>query len=111
MTPLELAKQYLNLSYSGSKLDKLREILDADCRFEGPFYNYATSLEYIDALKHDPPVGMKISILHEYENDDSACVVYQFVKGDIDTLMTQLFVTRQDKIQSIRLNFDTAPFL
>ena len=110
MGPLELANQYMDVIYGGKLPDLLHEILSKDCRFKGPLYEFNSAAEYIDSLKTDPPVDVDYELIEAFENDKSACLVYQFKKASISTPMTQVFEVVEGKISKILLVFDTAGF-
>ena len=108
--PLEIARQYMQIFYGGQSLDLLYELFAEDFSFIGPFYQFDSVHSYIESLKSDPPMGCDYKIIKAYEDDDSACLVYEFIKPGASTLMTQLFEINDEKITDIVLVFDTAAF-
>ena len=110
MTPLELAKRYMAIFYAGEPLDDLRPLVSDDLSFKGPFLECHSAYEYIASLKSDPPKGCGYVVLHEYESDTSACLIYQFSKPGVTTPMAQVFGIRDGKIAEIQLIFDTRVF-
>ena len=101
MSPIELAKKYLEIFYSANNLERLYSICDENLVFSGPFIQSNTASEYVESLVEDPPVGMSYQIVSAYENTNSACVIYEFSKGDINVLMAQEFYTAAGKITQI----------
>ena len=105
--PLDLALRYMEIFYTGEKIDKLNEILDEDLYFTGPLFKFDSAEDYINSLKKDPPEGMNYEIIKSFEDENSACIIYRFFKGIISTKMVQLFEVKDDKINKIILVFDT----
>ncbi len=111
ISPLVLVFKYLEIFYSGKKLNNLNSIFADDLKFEGPFYQFNSAAAYIESLEKAPPKGMKFKILKSYEDATSACIIYQFFKGKITTPMAQLFEIESEKIKTIKLIFDTKVFI
>lgn len=107
MKPLELALKYLEIFYSGNNLDRLKDILASDLSFTGPLYAFNSAADYVNALKSDPPGGMNYKIIKSFDDENSACIIYQFYKGNVSTQMAQLFEVKDEKINKINLIFDT----
>lgn len=110
MSPLELARSYMEIFFSGERMERLAPLLADDFTFRGPLYGYDSADACIRALREAPAEGCRYSILYEYENDTSACLVYRFTKRDISVPMAQNFATRNGKICSILLVFDAREF-
>jgi len=110
MTPLNLANRYMEVFYGGEPIESLSEIFSEEFSFKGPFHEFNTSAEYIESLKSDPPVGLEYKIIAAYENEKSACLVYQFSKSGMSTIMSQIFEVANGKISKIILVFDTGAF-
>jgi len=110
MTRLNLAKQFLDIFYSGKNLDDLYRLVTDNFSFYGPLYQYNSAQAYIEALKNDPPNDLHYFILQEYENQTSVCLIYQFSKPGIQLPMTQLFEFQEEKISKITLIFDPTEF-
>ena len=110
MKPLQLANQYMEIFYGKGSLDSLDVLLADNFSFKGPFYQFDSKASYIDALKSDPPENCTYQLVRSFENDSSACLVYQFNKPGISSLMTQLFETDNGRISKIVLVFDSAEF-
>jgi hypothetical protein len=108
--PLELALKYMEIFYSGKKLERLADILAEDLLFTGPFYTFNSAEDYIKSLKNDPPKGMKYEIIKSFEDESSACLIYKFQKKNISTTMAQFFEVKDEKISKINLIFDTKAF-
>lgn len=110
MRPSDLALKYMEIFFSGENLETLTDLFADDLTFEGPFHSFDTAHDYIASLKSGPPVGLAYEIIHVFEDEHSACVVYQFSKAGISTPMAQLFEVADGKISKILLIFDTGPF-
>ncbi len=110
MTPLALAHEYMDCVFQTGDFDRLRLILADDLKFTGPFHNYDSADDYIDALQTDPPADFNCEMIRSYADHSSACLVYRFSKPGVATTMVQLFDTSNEKIQRIRLVFDTDAF-
>jgi len=111
MTPLELANRYMRIFYGEEPIDSLTDIFSEEFSFKGPFHEFNTSKKYIESLKSDPPVGLEYKIIEAYENERSACLVYQFSKPGISTIMSQIFEVANGKISRIILVFDSGAFI
>jgi len=110
MKPLDLALQYMDLFFNGDDVEALRPLLAGDFRFEGPFYTYDSADAYIAALKADPPEDFAYELMHAFENESSACLVFEFTKPGIRIPMIQLFEIKENKITKVLLIFDTGVF-
>ena len=110
MAPLKLANRYMEVFYGEEPIECLTEIFSEKFSFKGPFHEFNTSEEYIESLKSDPPVGVEYKIIEAYENENSACLVYQFSKPGMSTIMSQMFEVANGKISGIILVFDTKAF-
>jgi len=111
MKPLQLARRYMDIFYSGEQIEALMDILAEQCHFKGPLYEFYTSRDYVSSLLKDPPKNMSYQELSALECGNSACIIYQFVKGSIETPMCQYFIVGDGKIIDILLIFDTHVFL
>ena len=101
----------MEVFYGGESLDSLMSLFSQDFSFKGPYWEYNTAKEYIESLKSDPPCELAYKIINAYENDTSACLLYQFLKPGISTPMAQMFGVNNGKIARILLVFDTAAFI
>ncbi len=110
MTPRRLAEKYMDFVFKTGDLEALRDILSDNLSFSGPFYRFDSADDYVDSLRNDPPEDFEYEIIRGYEDSDSACLIYQFSKPGISTLMTQIFWTNDEKISRILLIFDTGAF-
>lgn len=110
MKPLELANRYMEVLFGNKPIDSLNGLLAESFSFQGPFYAFHSAPDYIAALERDPPEGFSYELLHAYENEHSACLIYQFNKPDISTPMAQTFEVVDGKISKIILIFDTQVF-
>jgi len=109
-TPLDLATRYLEIFYSGKNLETLSDILSENFKFEGPLFQCDSREAYIESLKSEPPIDFTYSVKHSFENESSACIIYQFSKANISTPMAQHFKVVDGKISHILLIFDTREF-
>ena len=110
MDPLKLALKYMEIFYSGKDLERLKDILADDISFTGPLYTFNSVEDYINSLIKDPPLGMKYKIIKSFEDDNGACLIYNFHKENISTVMAQLFEVKNEKICKINLIFDSKAF-
>ncbi|KAA3613991.1 MAG: nuclear transport factor 2 family protein [Calditrichaeota bacterium] len=110
-TPLELAQKYMDIVFTSTDFDQLREILAPKMVFQGPLYNFVTAEDYIESLFKNPPEKFNYSMIKSYMDATSACLIYRFAKPGISTVMVQYFEVENGKISRIMLTFDTANFL
>lgn len=110
MRPLDLAMKYMEIFFSGDDLDELGPLFAPEFTFRGPFFSFDSGKEYIRSLKKDPPKDFDYTIIRSFEDESSACLVYQFSKPGVSVPMAQLFECRNGKISSILLIFDTRAF-
>ena len=108
--PLQLARSYMEIFYSGTDLLRLMELMNEDCHFKGPLFEFYSVKAYVDSLLADPPLDMHYKELTAYENENSACLIYQFSKPGIEAVMCQRFTVVNAKISDILLIFDTGNF-
>ncbi len=111
MTPLELVHRYMEIFYSGEKLDRLEPLMHDDFKFRGPFFKFNSSRDYIESLRAEPPLNCSYKIIEEFENNNTVNLIYTFAKPGITTIMSQLFRIRSNRIEEIHLIFDSAAFL
>ncbi len=111
MSPLDLALEYMNIFFSGVKIETLANIFAKDLVFEGPFHRFTSADDYIKALLSEPPVECEYKLLKTFENKSDVCLVYQFFKLGVSATMAQVFETKNGKITKILLLFDTGRFL
>lgn len=110
MKALELAMKYMDIFYTTGDIKSLRNILTDDCKFIGPYYKFDTAKDYINSLLEDQPINLSYKVLKSFEDDLSACIIYEFIKPGISVLMAQLFEIEGNKIKSIKLIFDSKAF-
>ena len=110
MKPLDLALRYMEIIYSEEGPQALKEILAEDVRFEGPFFEFDTADDYIAAMEKYPPKDFQYDLVHSYEDQNSACLIYHFTKPGVKTPMMQFFEVDNQRITRILLIFDSAPF-
>ncbi|CAM2064960.1 Nuclear transport factor 2 family protein [Sulfidibacter corallicola] len=108
--PLSLARQFLEILFSGRDLDRLYSLLAPSFQFEGPFLLADGAEAYVETLKADPPEDWRCQILESFVSQGSACLVYRFSKPGVSTVMMQTFRCGSDGIEHTRLVFDTAAF-
>lgn len=111
MSPLQLANRYMNILFDEGELDDLLELFADEFQFSGPFYEFSSGRTYVDALKAGPPRDFSYETIGAWEDDTSACIMYQFQKPGISVTMSQFFEIDNDRICRILLVFDTAPFI
>ncbi len=78
MSLLELAKKYMHIVFTSGKLDELHDILAHDLKFSGPFYNFNTADSYKKSMREAPPKEFEYEIIKSYEDNSSACLLYNF---------------------------------
>jgi hypothetical protein len=110
MTNLEIALKYMDIFYSGKEFDELAEIFFDNLVFEGPLFRFDSASDYIESLKSDPPVSCEYRLIRVFESTGSVNLIYEFIKGEIRTPMSQLFEFENGRISRILLVFDTARF-
>ena len=110
MKPLELAQRYMDIFFTGENPEELGHIFSDDFSFSGPFYHFDSAGDYINSLKTDPPEGCEYKIIQTYEDNTSACLIYEFSKSGVNTPMVQTFEIINGKINKILLVFDTSAF-
>lgn len=96
--------------YGEAPLAEMESLLADDLVFQGPLYEFSSAKDYLESLKEDPPIGAEYKTIKVYEGDDSVCLIYQFSKQGIETLMAQTFEVDGGKIARINLIFDTSKF-
>ena len=100
----------MDIFYGGRDLDELYAIFGQEFRFDGPFYSFESASRYVESLKADPPVGCAYELCKAFEDGNVVNLIYDFIKDDIRTPMSQLFEIRDNRIVNILLIFDTAKF-
>ena len=110
MTNLEIALKYMDIFYSGGDFNELAEIFSVDLQFEGPFSRFDSAADYINSLKSDSPVGCEYRLIRVFESTGSVNLIYEFIKGEICTPMSQLLEFEDGRIVRILLVFDTSSF-
>jgi len=110
MTPLALARRYMEVVFSGGNADDLRPLLTDDFTFQGPLYDFASAEQYVAAMASDPLHDASYRILREFSDDDAACLVYEFTKPGVTTTMAQVFEVREGRVAKVLLLFDSAAF-
>lgn len=104
----QIVRQYFACVFGQVPIDNLATISSNKMIFEGPLFSCTSVAAYIDALKKDPLSNASYEIIKYYENDHSACVIFQFNKPGINTRMAQIFEFEGNKIQRISLIFNKA---
>ena len=93
-----------------SSIEDMKSILSDDLSFEGPFHKFNSASDYYESLLENPPKDVKYILEESFENENSVCLVYLFLKSGIKTRMVQTFEISNGKISKIRLVFDTNAF-
>ena len=106
-TPLHLAQQYMDAFYGNAPLATMRPLLADNLEFIGPFLHCHGADAYYQALIDDPPQQATYNIVQVYQQDESVCLIYEFAKAGIQTLMAQTFEVEGGKIVRMCLIFDT----
>jgi len=106
MNKIELAKQYIKVFFETQEFDLLYNLFAEQLDFKGPFFQSETAKEYIESLKSSHWEKCRCAILEEYEDSDSACLIYLFQKGEKSTIMAQQFWCTKNTIHKIRLIFN-----
>jgi len=109
--PFDLANHYMEIIFSGENLDELHQIFSQYLSFTGLFFQFIRADDYINSLKDDPLLDFNYEIIKSFEDENSACLIYRFIKHDVETIMAQLFELKDDKISRIELIFDAINFL
>ncbi len=94
----------------GGDIEELRQLFADDFKFIGPFYQFDSADDYINALIADPARDSRYKVIRSFEDESSACLLYQFSKPGVCTPMAQLFEISNGKIGKILLVFDTGTF-
>jgi hypothetical protein len=110
MSSLDVVMKYMEIFYSGHKLERLHEVLADDLEFSGPFFTCNSSKKYVDSLISDPPIECNYHLLNTFEQDNCINLIYMFYRGTIVITMSQLFKVHDNRINHITLIFDTRPF-
>ncbi len=108
--PMDLAKKYMDSFFGKKPLETMESLLADDLVFDGPFYSYCTSKEYLDSLRENPPIDVQYDLEEFYQNENSVCLIYLFSKPGVETRMAQTFEVADGKICKIKLVFDTNAF-
>ena len=98
--------RYMETFFRTGDYASLREIFSEDLKFRGSLYQFDSAEDYINSLIASPAVNCDFEILEEHTNTNSVCLIYNFKKDNIETLMAQTFLIEAGLIQSIRLVFN-----
>ena len=110
MAPLDLALKYMEIFYSDTDIEALGQILAKSFTFEGPLFQFDSAEDYLDSLRGDAREGLAYDLIKSFEDESSACLIYQFSKPGISIPMAQMFEIDGDKIGKVVLIFDTRAF-
>ncbi|KPJ89887.1 MAG: hypothetical protein AMJ53_15325 [Gammaproteobacteria bacterium SG8_11] len=110
MRPIELALNYMASFFGEAPLDSMESLLAKDLVFKGPFHEFNSAQSYLESIKVDPPQEVSYRLVEQYATRHSACLVYEFIKPGIKTLMAQTFRVKNGKITAITLIFDSKAF-
>lgn len=91
MGPLEVARRYMDILFTGEGMEALEEILAEDFSITGPIYKIESKAEYIEALLANPPSGIGYDVIGTFEGVEAggngsgesgtASVFYWFKRG------------------------------
>ena len=107
---ITLVREYLDIFFSGTKPQRLRELLDSALRFRGPFATFDTADDYIRHLAESPCKDCHYDELQVIGNAYTVFAQYHFAKPGVSTTMMQRFLIRNHRISEITLVFDSAAF-
>lgn len=108
--PAELAQIYMESFFGQTPLENMEGILAENLIFEGPFHRSTSAKDYLDAIKENPPINVNYEMEEVFENENSVCFIYQFLKPGVKTRMAQTFEVYDGKIHKIKLIFDARAF-
>ena len=111
MKSLALAQKFMQIFYVSHDFEALADLFTENLQFDGPLFQFKTAKDYIHSLQSDPPNNCTYELLASFETDRSAVLIYNFIKDDLKTPMSQLFEIKDDKISRILLIFDSSPFI
>ncbi len=111
MQSLALAQQFMEIFYVTHEFDRLANLFADNLQFDGPLFQFKTARDYIQSLKSDPPIDCSYELLESFATDRSAVLIYEFIKDDLRTPMSQLFEMQDEKISRILLIFDPSSFI
>ena len=106
MKPIDLALKYMEVFYESGDWEFLYEILDTNLKFIGPLFKFNNARDYVESLINSPPIGCSYQILYTFESEKSVCLIYEYSKRGITTLMSQSFWMSEGKIFKIILIFN-----
>ncbi len=106
----DLVNRFMEVLFSGKDLKRLKDVLDKNLLFEGPFARYTSAIEYINELESDPPFDWSFDIIHRFSVDHQTCIHYTFSKPGLTTEMIQIFEIGNSAIKRIQLFFDPEAF-
>jgi len=109
MSQRDIALAFLK-HFCAGEIEEMAPLLAADLRFEGPLYRFNSAREYLAALRNDPPEPCHYEILSITESADSVALFYDYQKPNGSLAIAQLFTMGDQRIQAIRLVFDTGRF-
>lgn len=101
-----VVSKYMEVFYRSGDFEVLYDIFSNDMKFEGPLIQFDNAEAYINSLKASPPNNCDFEIIEEYFNENSICLIYNFIKSDKQILMAQTFLIEAGLIKSIRLIFN-----
>lgn len=109
-TATEIAKRYMASFFGHTPLESMAAILAENLIFEGPFHRSVGAKTYLEALSEHPPINVSFEMEKIFENKNTVCFIYQFIKPRVKTRMVQTFEVYDGKISKIILVFDTKAF-
>jgi len=100
----------MTILFGDGDLEQLMTLFADEFHFSGPFYEFGSARAYVDALKAGPLRDYSYETIGEFENNDSACILFRFSRPGVSVVMSGYFGISHDKIDKVLLIFDTAPF-
>ena len=107
-TPRTIAREYMDCFFGERPLMEMASLLNDDLEFEGPLFNGNRASDYLDALYKDPPREATYTLLHEYTDNTSSCLVYTLTKPGTQTTIAETFEASKGKLFRIRTLFNPA---
>lgn len=116
VSPLRRGKEtvinFLNAFYLGDR-DEAKRYLADDFSFRGPTASFSTAEEYLKSSEHAKRLLRGIEIHKVFAEDEDVCVFYALrINHPVNSVsVAEWYRLSGNKISSIRMIFDTAPFV
>ena len=103
-TPREVALAFIE-RIAAAEVEALASLLAEDLEFRGPLLEADSSVDYLDALRHDPlePGGFRVSEVDGA--GDEVTVRWTYIKPDAALEIEQWFEVKDGRIRRTRLSF------